>query len=360
MASGINEAALTLAALEVMNSQEFIIEKVFQRSPLANLHDVRTGVTMKEQIVFAGQFGLVGLKGDGTCARKTSGATSVLSQKYWEPQGIEDTLIHCNAELDGLFKAYYTKIQNYIQKYEISGTDLEAFLTILIDEAMLATIYRAVWLGDKNVAASQAGLAGLVAGANSVYFDYIDGIWHQVFAAVSALTLPYYQISENSQITIALQLTLAANRAEAIFEEMWAVADPRLKADPTAVMMVSNALWENYRKGLISKSLYTGINYTMDGLRSIKWNGIEVVNMETIWDLPLFAYFEDNSVNHAYYLPNRALLTTKTNIPVGTLNVNDLTALEIFYEKVTRSNYMGFGFSLDAKLLEEYMAVAAF
>jgi hypothetical protein len=54
------------------------------------------------------------------------------------------------------------------------------------------------------------------------------------------------------------------------------------------------------------------------------------------------------------------LLTTKTNIPVGTLNVNDLTALEIFYEKVTRSNYMGFGFSLDAKLLEEYMAVAAF
>lgn len=371
MASIINEAALTMAAEEVYNSQDFIIEKVLNQSELSLLHTVVTGIKMKEQIVFAGQFGKMGLKADGTCTRKSSGATSVLTQKYWEPQGIEDTIIHCNKELDALFKAYNSKITQYIDRYQIVSTNdgsdgsistsVSVFISILIEEAMKRTINRAVWFGDKTVAASGAGTAGLIVAGNSVYYDYFDGLFHQIFAGVTALTIPYVQITQNSQVTPALQKsTLGSNAAETYFEAMWAVADPRLKADPTAKMYVNGWLWDNYRVGLIAKSIYTGIDYTMNGLRSLKWNGIDVVNMETIWDVDLFADFEDNSVNHAYYLPNRAILTTPANIPVGTLNVSDFTSLEIFYERVARQNYMGFGFDLDAKLLEEYMAVAAF
>jgi hypothetical protein len=360
MAKGIDEAALTMAALEVMNSQDFIIEKVFNQSTLAELHGVRTGVTMKEQIVFAGQMGKVGLKGDATCTRKTSGAQSILTQKYWDPQGIEDTLIHCQAEMDRLYKAYYAKIKSYKENYEMTSSDLATFLTMLIDNAVTRLIQRAVWFGDKNVAAAQAALAGLKVGANSVYYDYFDGLWHQIFAAVSALTVKHVSITENAQVTLPLQLTFAADRTKAIMDAMWAVADPRLKSDPSAAFYCTGVLFENYVTSLEKLSEHFTIETTQSGLSSVTKKGKKVINMETIWDLDLQADFVDNTINNAGYLPNRIILTTPENIPVGTLNQADFTDLEIWYEKLTRNNYTGFGFSLDAKLLEEYMIVAAF
>jgi hypothetical protein len=360
MAKGISESALTMAAQEVMNTQEFIIEKVFNQGTLADLHNVQTGIQMKDQIVFAGQMGKVGLKGDATCTRKTSGASSILTQKYWEPQGIEDTLVHCQAEIDKLFKAYYSKIKSYKENYEMSSSDLATFLTLLLDSAMSKLINRAVWFGDKNVAASQAALAGLVNGANSVYYDYFDGLWHQIFAGVSATDIQKYAIAKNSEVTLALQLTLAADYAKGIMDGMWALADPRLKNDPNAAFYLSGGLFENYVTSLEKISEDFTIDITQSGLQQVTKKGKRVINMSTIWDLDLQADFEDNSINHAGYLPNRALLTTPENIPVGTLNVNDFTELEIWYEKLTRNNYTGFGFSLDAKLLEEYMIVAAF
>ncbi len=360
MAKGIDEAALTMAALEVINSQDFIIEKVFNQSTLAELHAIRTGITMKEQIVFAGQMGMVGLKGDATCTRKTSGAQSVLSQKYWEPQGIEDTLVHCQAEIDKLYKAYYSKITSYKENYEMTSSDLATFLTMLIDNAISKLIHRAVWFGDKNVAASQAALAGLKVGANSVYFDYFDGLFHQIFAAVSALTVKHVSIAENAQVTLPLQLTLAADRTKAIMDAMWSVADPRLKSDPNATFYCTGVLFENYVTSLEKLSEHFTIETTQSGLSTVTKKGKKVVNMETIWDLDLQTYFEDNSINNAGYLPNRIILTTPENIPVGTLNQNDFTDLEIWYEKQTRTNNIGFGFSLDSKLLEEYMIVVAF
>lgn len=360
MASGIDESALTLAAQEVMNTQDFIIEKVFNRSALSELHNVRTGIKMKEQIVLASLFGKMGLKGDSTCTRKTSGASSTLTQKYWEPQGIEDTLIHCNKEIDGLFKAYYSKIQAYKERYEIEGSDLAVFFTILVEEAMNRTINRAIWFGDKNVAAAEAAVAGLVNGANSVYYDYFDGLWHQIFAAVTAGSVDRVTITQNAQVTLALQLTYAADAAKGYMDAMWALADPRLKSDPTAAFYMSGGLFENYIQSLEKISENYTIETTQSGLSVVSKKGKRVYNMDTIWDLDLQADFVDNTINNAGYLPGRILLTTPANIPVGTLNQNDFTEMEIWYEKKDRTNNIGFGFDLDAKLLENYMIVAAF
>ena len=81
MAKGIVEAALTMNPLEVQDMSKFIIEKIFSRPDIMQLHGIQTGIKMNEQIVFAGQFGKMGLKGDATCTRKTSGAASILTQK---------------------------------------------------------------------------------------------------------------------------------------------------------------------------------------------------------------------------------------------------------------------------------------
>ena len=85
MANAIDLSGLTLNPKESTDMMRFVFEQVFERPDLRSLHGVQTGVTMKEQIVFASQFGKTGLKGDATCTRKTSGAKSTLTEKYWEP-----------------------------------------------------------------------------------------------------------------------------------------------------------------------------------------------------------------------------------------------------------------------------------
>jgi hypothetical protein len=192
------------------------------------------------------------------------------------------------------------------------------------------------------------------------FYDYFDGLWKQIFAGVIAATVNRYTITENAEVTTVAQLTLATGRSVEIFEAVWANADPRLKANPDKLMYVSNAIWENYRQFLQSKGENFTIQYTTEGFRELMWNGTSIVNMETIWDLDLQADFVDNTTNNAYLLPNRVVLTVPNNIPVGTLNDKDFDELEIFYDKIARNNYMGYGFSLDAKLLEGYMISVAY
>jgi hypothetical protein len=88
-------SAVDLSGL-VRDIAEIVIEKTFNREELTRIHNIQTGIQMQEQIVFASQFGKTGILGDATCTRKTSAAESVLTQKYWNPAGIEDTITHCN------------------------------------------------------------------------------------------------------------------------------------------------------------------------------------------------------------------------------------------------------------------------
>ena len=141
---------------------------------------------------------------------------------------------------------------------------------------------------------------------------------------------------------------------------MWAKADSRLRGDETKQYLVSREIFENYRQYLQGKGENFSIEYTVDGLQSLKWNGVPVVNMENVWDLRLRADFEQDSTNNAYYLPNRAVLTVPANIPIGTLNEDDMSVDEPFYEKKERQLYIPYGYSIDAKVLEEYMIVVGY
>ena len=118
--------------------------------------------------------------------------------------------------------------------------------------------------------------------------------------------------------------------------------------------------FENYRQYLQKTGGAYQISLITDGIPFLMWNGVKIINMQIIWDLILRADFEKDSTNHLYYLPNRVVLTVPSNIPYGTLNENDFTELESFYDILTRQNYMALGFTLDAKLLEGYMTVVAY
>lgn len=359
MATAIDISGLTLNPKESSEFQEFVIEKVFERPELKALNNVITGVKMKEQIVLASQLGKSGLKG-GACTRVSSGAKSTLTQKYWEPQGIEDTLIHCQADMNALFKAYFDKINLYKEKYEIQGSDQETFLALMYEDTMVRTIYRAAWFADKSVGAATETLAGLKDVENVVFYNYFDGIYAQIFDGVSAGSIERVVIDENSLTTIEAQTTLTEGYAVSLFEKIWKKADSRLKSDMTAQFYVSGDIWENYRQHLISKGENFSIDFTQDGLYTVKWNGKKVINMDSIWDIELQSDFVNNTTENAYFLPNRVILSTPANLPIATMNENDFNEMEVWYEKKERQTYMAYGFSLDSKVVEDYMIVAAY
>ena len=363
MASKIDISGLTLNPLEVTEMGKFIIERTFNDPVLQSIHTVYTDVKMKEQIVFASQLGLTGIL-DSTCTRPNSGAVSVLTQKYWEPANVGDTLIHCQTDVNALFKSYYGKITMYAEKFDITGSELEQFLSVMLTEAAMRAVLRIAWLADKNVAASGAAAAGLIDGAtNTKFYNHIDGIWAQIFDGVTAGDISHTTVKVaalNALIVKANQIALTAGDSVAIMEDMWTKADSRLRADANAQFLVSREIFEDYRRYLQGKGENFTIAYTTDGLPSLKYNGLNVVNMETIWDLRLRADFEQDSTNNAYWLPNRAVLTVPANIPVGTLNESDMSEIDVWYEKKERQMYSSYGFTLDAKVLEPYMIVAAY
>lgn len=352
MASGLVMTSLTQNPIEVSDLSKFIIEQIFTKPELLAIHGIQTGIKMQEQIIFASQMGLTGQAASG-CTRITSGATSTLTQKYWTPVLIEDTLINCPQELDALFKAYFTKVKDYKQRFDIEGTDLEVFFSILFLEACEAALWRAAWFGDTEAAAAASGTAGLASSDNVKFFSMLDGLWKQIFTAVAAETLNRYTIS-------ALVAVDGTVKTYTIFEGMWAKADQRLKNMPNKQILVTNTIFENYRAWLQSMSIAFETEYTEEGLNKLRWNGMDVVDMGGVWDTNISYFLADGDDTDTYYLPNRALLTVKENIPIGTDNEDDFTSLEMWYEKKERNNYMAYGFTLDAKLLEEYLAVVAY
>lgn len=349
---------LTLNAKENQDFAKFILERVYQRDALRTNHVVQTGITMDEQIVFAGRIGKSGIKDPGT-SRPNSGAKPTLTEKFWTPKKVGDTMVFNQSELNGLFKAYFDKIKKYADIYDIQGTDEEKFLMELFAESAIEAVDRLIWHGDTAIAVSGAAASGLVAAGDVKFYDAVDGLFKQIYAAVVAGSVQRFTITKNAALTFALQ-ALAAKEAITIFEGMWAKADPRLKADTAKVLMVSNTIWENYRQGLQADGTAFNVNLTTDGFRELNWNGIPVRNMEILWDLPITNDFEQLNTGLAWDKPHRALLTVPSNIPVGTLNEGDMQTLETFFDQIKREQYLAYGFTLDAKLLEGYMAVAAY
>ena len=205
MATAISVSSLTLNPKEVGSFSQFVNQLVFEKPELRALHQVYRDIKMKEQIVLAGKMGLMGKKNSGTCTRQSSNASVNLTQKYWEPVMIEDTITNCQAEVNSLFKAYFDKIQEYRERFDITGSDEYLFLAKEIEDAIVDAVYRAIWFGDTDVAASGANTAGLVDGDNAYAFNYFDGFWKQIFSGVTGgstvlISLHYNQTRQFLQL----------------------------------------------------------------------------------------------------------------------------------------------------------------
>lgn len=349
----IDATALTLNPREAETVSAVIFERIFNDSDLSEYHEIETGIDMKTQIVFAGRIGLLGRASTG-CTPNDEGGFA-LSQKYWDPAREDFRLKHCAADMPALLKLFKKAQKMNPDFYDRVGSEEFGVIISAVENAMLENLHRKIWFSD-TAAALASGGGVFKAGTNLAYWNTFNGLFKQIFADVSATTTPRVTISANAGASYTAQ-ALAADTAVTILGDMYAAADERLLASGDAFFLVTRSIADNYRATLRNKTLGSGfIEVTENGRPRLYFEGIEVITRFD-WDRWIKGC-QDNGTK--WNLPHRAILTTKANIPVGTLSTEDLGKLDVFYDRTLKTNIMDAVYTIDAKHLEPYMTVAAY
>lgn len=355
----LDVSALTLNPVEAQELSKFIFETLLETGELSKYHDIQTGIFYKEQIPFVGTLGLVGKKSTG-CAPEANTGTVTFTEKFWDPEMIEDRFENCAKDANRLFKGFKRKQKINPDFFDNIGSEEEGVIFTLIEGALRLMINRKVWFDDKAMDNVVDG-GYLKNGIDPAYFNVINGLWKQIISIDIPTTAPnYVAITQNATATYALQATLPTDFALQLFRKMWNKADSRLKQaignGEKLFLHVTPEIAQNWADYKEDKSLvFTLANAEGGGLMDM-YRNIEIVTRYD-WQADIQAYFDNGT---KYHLPNRALLTLSTNIPIGTTSLEDLTTLTSFYDPIGKQNITDFAFMLDAKFLQPYMAVAAY
>jgi len=349
----INADALTLNAREAETVSEVIFQRVFNDSDLAEFHEIETGIDVKTQIAFAGRLGLLGKKASGCTPNEAGGFE--LTEKFWTPVLEDFRIKHCQNDMPALLKLFRKSQRINPDFFDAVGTQEFGVIISAVETAMLENMHRKIWFND--TAAETIADGGVFKnGTDLGYFDSFDGLFKQIYTEVPSNALNRVAISANAGNSYANQ-ALAEDAALAIFEKMVTAADERLVSAEDNFILATRSLADNYRATLRNKNLGSGfLEVVEEGRPKLYFDGIEV-KVRYDWDRYIKTY-QDNGTK--WNLPHRAVFTTKSNIPVGTLSEEDLTKLDVFYDKTLKTNIMDAAYTIDAKHLESYMTVAAY
>ena len=168
--------------------------------------------------------------------------------------------------------------------------------------------------------------------------------------------IPKFTITKNAGATYALQ-ALAADEGRTILKAVYNGADSRLRGNSEAKFYVTGDLYDNFMETVETVEGAGGIVKTLiDGRPGLSYHNIPIYK-ELIFDEVIKTYQDDGTV---WNLPHRVVLTTPGNIPFGTLSEKDLKTLRSFYVEKDNQNIIDFGYFLDAKFGETYMASVAY
>jgi hypothetical protein len=247
-----------------------------------------------------------------------------------------------------------------VDKYDLTGTDFFNYVQEILEDAIWEAIYRLAWFGDKTADEEPVGV--LKIGTDLRLFNKIDGLWKQLFAIAAADPdrLTAGLDVRNGQATYALQAfdstDTTAMTVSNTLDNMMYEADERLEGSDDLIYIVTRTVANQYSRELKKAT----INFTTDrlenGIMKLTVDGVELYSFK-LWDRIIKAYFDDGT---KYYLPHRAVLTTKTNMKVATEQASELAKLDVFYDRYRKVSVIDFMFTLDAMVGLDHMVQLAY
>lgn len=362
MSSAINNGTFTFNPEELKDWSRVIHELTFGAPDLSAVHDIQEGIKHDQQIVFSGKIGLLGKKVGANCTpNEISGVT--LTEKFWTPAFEDFRLKHCTTDVDQQDKLVNQMARmnpDFYTVIEGSQSGIGDFLVATVLEAVKENLWYKVWFDDKDASTFNAsdGSNTFTNGTDVDYFNSIDGIFKQIFATTSLTTGGKYftAIAKNAQANYAAQ-ALASGDAIAAMKSVYNKADSRLRNRADAKFLVTRSIYDGLLNDLETIQNVGGFTQTNEnGMSTLRYRGIEVVMMD-VWDRFIDVY-QNNGTK--WNIPHRIVMTVSTNIPVGTLAQGDFGTVEAFYDMYHKVNVIDGVYSLDAKLLEDYLTSVAY
>lgn len=352
----IDLSGLTLNEEEARLASQAVFERLFMKPELRQIHGIQTGITMKTQIPFFGKFQPFLKKDPGGCATNNVSQTISTSEKYWDPELLSGRLDHCQGDItDSLFKMWRAEAKANPDIWENIDNEQLAFLESRIEDVIFEDILLKTFFGD-TAADNVSGGGDITNGQDKDLFTPFDGIWKQILAGVAASTVYQYEILENAGADKTAQLALADDRALLAMRDLYNKADSRLFSTGNVAWQMTRTMHNNYRDYLEDKSLAFTLQEAENGSNKETYRGIPIIVRED-WDRNIRTFFDNGTT---FLNPHRIILTDINNIPVGTLDEESFSKLDMWYERKDKKHYIDTALTLDAKLLEEYAIAVAF
>jgi len=355
----INPSDLTFSGMEVQQLSESIITDFYANPSLTEFHTLVKGIKAKKQIAILGLLGLSG-KTQEDCDWTPNLNSIGASQKFWDPAYIGDRWEICWTTLKETF--FIWGLNNGVTKPDLTSTDFANFLNERVSQSMEDAVLRNSWFSDTAAANFNSSPAGVIKnGTDLDYFNSIDGFWKQIFVIVTARPDAKTTIANNSAGTYALQKFDATDTTNQVatgyFQAMIDGADERLADSSEGIIIATRSLVQQYKR---ERRQFSNIDEaykrTETGWEYIEIDGKQVYPF-SFMDRTIKAYFDNGT---KYYLPHRAVYTTKANLQIGTEEESDLSTLDTFYDKKSKNYYVDYGFNLDAKIIEDYKIQTAY
>lgn len=348
---------LTMNPEEAAQVSQAIFERTITGGTVEEHHDIVTGIHHKTQIPFIGNMGLVG-KAVTSCDRNPNPKTIPLTEKFWDPVLIGDRLKHCAVDVPQLFKLFQKASRVNPDYYDRIGSEEMGMILAKLEQAMQKMLNRLIWFGDTG-ASNVTGGGSITDGTDVDYFNIIDGLFKQIFSEVSTSASNYVEIAANAGASYGAQKMVAGSGLSTL-RAMHNAVDARffeaIEEGAQPQFEVTRGFYQNYYDTLEDKSIVFSLGETREGMNSLTYRGVPI-KVRHDWDSNIRTYQDNGTKSN---LPNRAILTVKENIPVGTVGTEDFNNVEAWYEKKDKANYIDFDLKLDTKHLLPYMTVAAY
>jgi hypothetical protein len=344
--STLNLDALHFTADELRSLNELIVTAILEAPGLATYHSLVTGIKNDKRIgIIPGTFGLVGLAAQA-CNPVAHCYQLTASEKTWEPRYIEVIIDMCVDELADSLMRFYINCGN---PYDLTNTEVFAFLQTILARDLAKAVFRHAWFGDQ--AAANVPVGNITAGVPVGFFNIINGFWQQMAVIYAANPLQLQAMPGNNQATYALQGTVATPLAT--FNAVNALIDAavtELSIQPDRILLVTRSVFDRLRRQLQALgTAFQDYRLMVNGIEFATWDGIQIYSVP-LWDEIIRAY-ENNGVR--WNDPHRVVYTTKSNLNIGFTCTSALENINTSYDPRSRYNRIEATDAMDAKIYDD-------
>ncbi len=342
----INLDNLHFTADELRSLNELVVTAVLEAPALRAFHTLVTGIKNDKRIgIIPGTFGLVG-KAAQSCDPVAQCLEDIAIEKTWEPKYLEVIIDMCIDEIESSLMRMYIDCAN---PFDLTKTQIFAFIQGILQKDLAKMVLRNAWFGDQAAANFPVGV--ITPGYDVAYFNVINGFWQQFAVIYAANPLQLQAMPGNTQITYALQQSVATplltyNAVNSLID----AGPSELAEQPDRVLLVTRSVFDRLRRQLQALgTAFQDYKLMVNGLEFATWDGIRIVSIP-LWDQWIRAY-ENNGTY--WNDPHRVVYTTVSNLNIGFACNGAFENINSFYDPRSRYNRIEAVDAFDAKIIDD-------